>query len=149
MRTPIARTASAALLGVLSATASFAEPLNPRDYGLLDVAEALASLPESSERTIREVRLLDNGDLGVRVFRIYGPVPEHHHAFSDTLLKVLAGEAEIAIDGGKPFTAAPGDVVFWQAGVPHAVLSVAGGPVDFLAIDTPTRREGDVVGANH
>lgn len=149
MRTVLARHAAAALLGAVLALPVSAESLTGRDYGRIDVAEAQASLPESSENTIEEARLLDNGDLGMRVFRIYGPVPEHHHTFSDTFLKVLGGEAEIAIDGKKPFTVIPGDVVFWRAGVPHAVFSIAGGPVDFLSIDTPTRREGDVVRADH
>lgn len=121
-----------------------AEALLPADYGHFDLAAVRAELPKESDRAMVERRLVDNGGTGVRVFRVYRPIAAHYHHYSDTVLKVLAGEADLVIDGGEPLHVQPGDVVFWRAEVVHAVTGVRKGPVDFLAIDTPVRRPDDV-----
>jgi mannose-6-phosphate isomerase-like protein (cupin superfamily) len=116
----------------------------PQTFGKLDVQAAIDSLPKSSDKPFIDVRLADNGEVGVRVFRVYNPVPNHNHAFSSTYLSIKSGRAIFSIDGGKPFEAAAGEMVFWGRGVNHQVIRILEHPLVFLAIDAPTRRHSDV-----
>ncbi|MGB1800335.1 MAG: cupin domain-containing protein [Gammaproteobacteria bacterium] len=121
---------------------SFAQ--EPKSFGNFNVKAAIDSLPETSIKPFVEIRLVDNGEIGVRVLRVYNPVPRHSHAYSSTYLKIESGRALFSIDGGKPFEAGAGDFVFWERGVEHEVLQILEHPLTFLAIDSPTRREGDI-----
>lgn len=116
----------------------------PQSSGKLDVQSAIKSLPKESEKPFVEVRLADNAEVGVRVFRVYNPVPAHSHAYSSTYLSIQSGRGIFSIDGGKPFEAGIGDMVFWGRGVNHQVIEILEHPLTFLVIDAPTRREGDV-----
>ena len=116
----------------------------PQAYGKFDLKAVIDSLPESSDKPYAEVRLLDNGGLGVRVVRVYHPVPRHHHDFSSTYLSIQSGRALFSIEGGEPFEAGAGEMVFWERGIDHEVVRILSHPLVFLIIDTPTRREGDV-----
>lgn len=121
---------------------SFAQ--EPKAYGSFNVNAAIDALPETSIKPFVDARLVDNGGIGIRVFRVYNPVPRHNHAYSSTYLKIESGRALFSIDGGEPFEAGAGDFVFWQRGIDHQILQILEHPLTFLAIDTPTRREGDV-----
>jgi len=116
----------------------------PQAYGAVNIQAAIKALPDSSNKPFEEKRLVDNGEVGVRVFRVYNSVPVHNHAYSSTYLKIESGSAIFSIDGGKPFKASAGELVFWERGVNHQVLEVLSHPLVFLAIDAPTRRENDV-----
>lgn len=120
------------------------EKIFPKIFGSADSNAAIASLPEKSEKPFVDRQLIDNGDLGMRVFRVYNPVPRHQHKFSDTYLYIVSGEAEILINGKDKMHGKPGDVLFWQAGVDHEVPRIIKHPLVVLAIDNPFRREGDV-----
>lgn len=116
----------------------------PQPFGKLDVETAASSLPEMSDKPFEDAVLLDNGEVGVRVFRVYHPVPAHSHAFSSTYLTILSGRGVFKIEDGEPFEAGVGDMVFWERGVVHQVVEILEHPLNFLAIDAPTRRAGDV-----
>jgi hypothetical protein len=51
--------------------------LEPQFYGKRDITSALKALPTESDNVISEVRLIDNGDIGIRVFRVYDTVAQH------------------------------------------------------------------------
>lgn len=133
----------AALTGMSLTISATAQQL-PQSFGKIDVLAAIDSLPESSDKPFVDRRLADNGEVGVRVFRVYNPVPTHNHAFSSTYLSIKSGRAIFSIDGGQPFEAAAGEMVFWSRGVNHQVIKILEHPLVFLAIDAPTRRQNDV-----
>lgn len=116
----------------------------PVAFGKLDIQSAIAALPESSDKPFEDIRLLDNGEVGVRVFRVYNEVPRHNHAYSSTYLKIESGRALFSIEGVEPFEAGTGDIVFWERGIDHEVTKILEHPLVFISIDAPTRREGDV-----
>ena len=133
----------AAITAMTLSIPSMAQQL-PQNFGKLDVQAAIDSLPKSSDKPFIDVRLADNGEVGIRVFRVYNPVPIHNHAFSSTYLSLKSGRAIFSIDGGQPFEAAAGEMVFWGRGVNHQVIKILEHPLVFLAIDAPTRRHNDV-----
>jgi len=113
-------------------------------FGKLDITAAIASLPKTSDKPFVDVRLLENGEIGVRVFRVYNPVPRHSHTHSSTYLNIVSGRGIVRIDGGEPFEAGVGDMVFWERNVDHEVVKILEHPFTFLVIDAPVRQEGDV-----
>lgn len=134
-----------ATFALVALAASFsAHALEPQQYGKVDIDAATSQLPTNSDKVLEEARLVDNATTGVRVFRVYRPVPRHHHKFADTYLKILSGKAEVSIDGEKPFVASAGEMVFWRAGVDHEVTRIIQEPLVFLVFDSPVRRKGDV-----
>lgn len=133
-----------ALLTAIILTTPVSAQQLPKTFGKLDVQAAIDSLPISSDKAFIDVPLADNGEVGIRVFRVYNPVPKHNHAFSSTYLSIKSGRAIFSIDGGKPFEAAAGEMVFWGRGVNHQVIRILEHPLVFLALDTPTRRHNDV-----
>lgn len=135
--------AIAAVLGI-AAIAANGHAVEPQTFGHLDIGGAVAKLPRTSKHVLEEQRLIDNGLTGVRVFRVYKPVPRHHHKYADTYLYILSGRAEVSINGRKPIVAGAGSLVFWQNGVDHEVTQILDEPLVFLAFDSPVRREGDV-----
>lgn len=116
----------------------------PVSFGKLNLKDAIASLPKMNEKPFKSISLLDNGETGVRVFRVYNPVPKHHHAYSSTYLTIYSGRARFRIDSGKLIEAAAGDMVFWERGIDHEVVEIIEHPLIFIAIDAPVRRDDDV-----
>lgn len=135
---------SAGIVGLGSSVGAKDDIVVPQAFGKLDIAAAVKAMPETSDRPLVEKRLLDNGTTGIRVFRVYKPVPRHHHKFSDTYLYVLSGEAEVEIEGKTKMIAKAGDLAFWTSGTDHEVTRLVKEPFILLAIDSPFRREGDV-----
>lgn len=132
------------LLFVLFVLSFNAVAEQPEPFGKLDISAAIKSLPEASDKPYVDVRLVDNGTTGVRVFRVYNPVQRHNHAFSSTYLKIESGRAIFRLEGETTFEAGAGEVIFWQQGIDHEVVEILKEPLVFLAIDTPTRRVDDV-----
>ncbi len=116
----------------------------PRQYGSVSVTDAVSDLPNTSDKPLEHVHLVNNGAVGIRVFRIYSPVRRHQHRYSDTYLHILSGRAVFAIEDNEPFAAGAGDLLFWQQGTDHQVIRVIEGPLVVYAVDTPTRRLDDV-----
>lgn len=112
----------------------------PKRYGKANIANAIAALPQASERVLEDVQLVDNGSLGVRMFRVYGPVPRHRHQYSDTYLHIVSGRGEFAVEDEPSFEAGEGDMIFWVRGTDHQVVRVIEEPLVVYAIDSPTRR---------
>ena len=133
-----------AVLTAMTLTTPVLSQQLPQTFGKLDIQTAIDSLPKNSDKPFIDVRLADNGEVGVRVFRVYNPVPTHNHAFSSTYLSIKSGRAIFSIDGGQPFEAAAGEMVFWGRGVNHQVIKILEHPLVFLVIDAPTRRHNDV-----
>jgi quercetin dioxygenase-like cupin family protein len=132
---------------VLSTAAHSKHTVAPMTFGQIDVESAIKSLPSKSDKALEEVRLIDNGHLGIRVFRIYSPVGRHQHQFSDTYLHILSGKAEFAIEDGETFQAGEGELIFWVKGTDHSVLKIIEHPLVVYAVDGPTRRPNDVLKA--
>ncbi len=124
---------------------NFAEAITPKRYGKANIANAIATLPQTSERVLEDVQLVDNGSLGVRMFRVYGPVPRHQHQYSDTYLHIVSGRGEFAVEDEPAFEAGEGDMIFWVRGTDHRVVRVIEEPLVVYAIDSPTRRPDDVL----
>lgn len=139
------RLASLLILSGLCASVARADE-GPRDYGRLDLDAAISRLPAQSDKPFVDARLLDNGPIGVRVFRVYHRVPRHHHAFSSTYLVIQSGRARFRLEGKETFVAGKGDMVFWERGVDHEVTEILEAPLVFISVDAPTRREGDARG---
>ena len=116
----------------------------PVSFGKLDLNSAIASLPKMSVEPFESIALLDNGETGVRVFRVYNPVPRHHHAYSSTYLKIHSGRGRFRINNGNIIEAGAGDMVFWERGIDHEVVSIIEHPLTFIALDTQVRRDSDV-----
>ncbi len=135
--------ATAALMVLLALNqTSFAKL--PQEFGKLDLTLAINSLPKFSQKPFQDIRLLDNGETGVRAFRVYHPVPIHNHAYSSTYLSIHSGRGLFRIAGGDVIEAGVGDMVFWQRGVNHEVIRILEHPLTFIAIDAPVRRSDDV-----
>jgi len=131
------------IAAMLMAGTAFAGDMH-KTSGKLDITAAIASLPKTSDKPYVDVRLLENGDIGVRVFRVYNPVPRHSHSHSSTYLSIVSGRGVFRIDGGETFEAGAGDMVFWERNVDHEVIEILEHPFNFLVIDAPVRQKGDV-----
>ncbi len=127
----------------LSNGAVFAETVER--FGTRDLDAAIASLPSESRKPLEEVRLIDTGMVGVRVFRVYNVVPRHSHRYSSTYLTIRSGRGILRIEGGKEIEAGAGDMVFWERGVEHEIVKILEHPYVFIAVDAPVRRQGDVL----
>ena len=82
MNFDLTRTIQAAIFLVVSIVffhVSADELADSSVYGVIELEEAIATLPESSQKIIHDKRLLDEENRGVRVFRLYKPVPAHYH----------------------------------------------------------------------
>jgi mannose-6-phosphate isomerase-like protein (cupin superfamily) len=114
-------------------------------YGIIKLDEFISQLPESSQKIIHDKRLLDSENSGVRVLRLYQPVPPHYHEKSDTIIYLLEGEVSVAIQQGKMQRVQPGSVLHWKRGTVHAVPLIHTDTATFLAIDVPKRDPADAV----
>lgn len=140
----IIKFSSAVLAILLLLISGLTHAQEPQMYGKVSIEKAIAALPKSSDNGFEEIRLVDNGDTGIRVFRVYNPVARHNHSYSSTYLKIESGRGLFRLEGKETFEAKEGDLMFWQRGVDHEVVDIIKGPLVFLAIDTPTRRSDDV-----
>jgi len=116
------------------------------DSGRFNIAEVAASFPESAKSLLLDHYLTDQTSASVRVFRVYRETPPHHHDHSDEYLYVFSGRGTFWV--GDPSTEAefaPGQLLFFTRGMPHALPKILEGPVVFLAIDAPRRDPKDII----
>lgn len=132
-------------LVVTASIVSAEEKINTAPFGVIELEQAIADLPLASQKIIQDKRLLDSENKGIRVFRLYKPVPPHYHEKSDTILYLLEGEASFVIDQAAPKRVKAGSVLYWQRGVIHAVTEIHTETATFLAIDVPKRDPADAV----
>jgi mannose-6-phosphate isomerase-like protein (cupin superfamily) len=103
-----------------------------------------ATLPETAETMLTDIRLTDEEAASCRVFRVYRAVPAHFHTSCDEYLYVLSGAAQIAIADNPPYEIRPGELVFFKKNTVHALPQILEHPFTVLAIDTPRRPAEDV-----
>lgn len=121
------------------------EEADTSPYGVIDLKSIIEQLPELSGKIIVDERLLDGENNGIRVFRLYKPVPAHFHEKSDTIIYLLEGEVDVAIDNRPAQRVKPGTVLHWKRGITHAVPELHDRTATFLAIDVPARDPADAV----
>lgn len=114
------------------------------DQTFFDITALAATLPDSAETMLTDLRLTDETAASCRIFRVYTAVPAHFHTSSDEYLYVLSGSAEIVVASAEPHTLRPGDLVFFRKGIVHALPHILEHPFIVLAIDTPRRPPADI-----
>jgi len=115
------------IISVVSA-AQANEVTDTSPYGVINLKSIIEQLPETSEKIIVDERLLDGENNGIRVFRLYKPVPAHFHEKSDTIIYLLEGEVDVAIDNRSAQRIKPGMVLHWKRGITHAIPEIHGEP---------------------
>ncbi|HMF62475.1 MAG TPA: cupin domain-containing protein [Edaphobacter sp.] len=116
----------------------------PEESRFFNITQLAASLPDTAETMLTDLRLTDEQAASCRIFRVHHPVPAHYHTSCDEYLYVLSGRAEIAIADAAPRSIAPGELVFFKKNTVHALPRVLEHPFTVLAIDTPRRPPDDV-----
>ncbi len=112
-------------------------------------AEIAKNLPESATTMLADIYLTDRPDASSRVFRAYQGVPPHFHRECDEYLYVLSGRGTFWMeDASTEAEFGPGDMLFFERNVVHALPVLLEEPVIFLTLDTPRRSPGDVVFIN-
>lgn len=118
----------------------------PPNRGRFDIGAIAAALPESATTMLVDTYLTDRPAASARVFRVYRPTPAHYHEGCDEYLYVLSGRGTFWI--GEPSDEAefgPGQLLFFERGIVHAMPRLIEGPVVFLSVDTPRRAPTDVI----
>ena len=109
-----------------------------------DIIALAATLPETSETTLRDLRLTDEETASCRIFRTYRPAPMHFHTSCDEYLYVLQGRGVFLIAGEEPRELGPGELVHFKKRTVHGMPQILQHPFVVLAIDTPRRPPEDV-----
>jgi mannose-6-phosphate isomerase-like protein (cupin superfamily) len=107
--------------------------------------EIAASLPLTAKSMLADEYLVDRESASCRVFRIYRGVPAHFHDLCDEYLYVLSGRGTFWM--GDPSSEAefePGQLLFFERKIVHAVPTLMEEPVIFLSIDAPRREPTDI-----
>jgi mannose-6-phosphate isomerase-like protein (cupin superfamily) len=116
----------------------------PSDSRFFNIPALAATLPETAQTMLTDIRLTEEEAASCRVFRVYRPVPAHFHTSCDEYLYVLSGAAQIAIANDAPREIRPGELVFFKKNTIHALPQILEHPFTVLAIDTPRRPPEDV-----
>ncbi len=114
-----------------------------------DVRAIAASLPATASTLLVDRYLTDREAASARVFRVYKGTPAHYHAHCDEYLFVLSGRGTVWMeDAATKAEFAPGDLLFFERGVVHAMPELLEEPVVFLSVDTPRREPTDIIFVN-
>lgn len=113
------------------------------DGAFFDIAALAATLPNTSDTLLRDLRLVDREAASCRIFRVYRPAPLHFHTSCDEYLYVLQGRAVMTVEGTTR-TVGPGDLVHFHRKAVHGTPELLEHPFVVLAIDTPRRPPDDV-----
>ncbi len=123
-----------------------ADPAPPQAFARFDIRAIAASLPDAAETLLVDRYLTDREAASARVFRIYRGTPPHYHANSDEYLYVLSGRGTFWMDDPSNQAAfGPGDLLFFERGIVHALPDIIEAPLVFLSVDTPRRNPTDVI----
>lgn len=109
-----------------------------------ELDQLAASLPESSETMLIDVRLTDEPAASSRIFRIYRPVPRHFHKGCDEYLLVLKGRALFVVEDRPEIELHSGQLQFFRRNVIHGFPAILEHPFVILSFDTPRRDPDDV-----
>ncbi len=117
-----------------------------QSFARFDLGAIAAGLPETASTLLVDRYLTDREAASARVFRVYRGTPPHYHANSDEYLYVLSGRGTFWM--GDPCDKAefgPGDLLFFERGIVHALPDLVQEPVVFLSVDAPRRDPKDVI----
>jgi mannose-6-phosphate isomerase-like protein (cupin superfamily) len=109
-----------------------------------NITELAATLPETAETMLKDIRLVDAEAASCRIFRTYHPAPMHFHKTCDEYLYVLQGRGLFVIEGDAPREVGPGELVHFKKNTVHGMPEILEHPFVVLAIDTPWRAPDDV-----
>ena len=85
------------------------------DYGVINIAGFIQSLPEKSDRILIDRKLVSLDNSGARIVRFYNPAPLHYHAQSDTYLFILSGKVRFQIAQEEETSdIEKGTLIFWK-----------------------------------
>ncbi|GJD61893.1 cupin domain-containing protein [Methylobacterium frigidaeris] len=122
------------------------DPKAALQRGRFDIGVIAAALPDSATTMLVDTYLTDRPAASARVFRVYRPTPAHYHAGCDEYLYVLSGRGTFWIgDASDEAEFGPGQLLFFERGVVHALPRLIEEPVVFLSVDTPRRAPTDVI----
>ena len=108
-----------------------------------------ASLPSSADTLLVDHYLTSNMAASARLFRVYRPTPPHYHRSCDEYLLVLSGRGTFWIeDAATEAEFGPGELLFFEKGIVHALPKIIADPVVFLSVDAPRREPTDIVFVN-
>ncbi|MEE8630263.1 MULTISPECIES: cupin domain-containing protein [Methylobacterium] len=122
------------------------DPTEKATSGRFDVRAIADALPASATTMLVDTYLTDRPAASARVFRVYRPTPAHYHEGCDEYLYVLSGRGTFWIgDASDEAEFGPGQLLFFERGVVHALPRLIEEPVVFLSVDTPRRAPTDVI----
>src|SRR5215470_16909434 len=111
------------------------DPIEPVNTGCFDVAEIASSLPETATTLLVDRYLTNREAASCRVFRVYRPTPPHYHATCDEYLYCLSGRGTFWMeDASRLAECSPGQLLFFERGVVHALPTILEEPLVFLSV---------------
>ena len=113
-----------------------------------DLQAIARAFPATAQTMLIDTRLTDEQQASARVFRVYRPVPAHFHTTCDEYLLVLTGRATFFLGDAPPFTAGPGELIFFKQGTIHGTPELLEEPFVVFAVDTPRRDPTDITFVN-
>jgi mannose-6-phosphate isomerase-like protein (cupin superfamily) len=119
-------------------------PVVSSKNGSFDLRALAATLPETAETMLLDMRLTDETAASSRLFRVYSEVPAHYHETCDEYLVVISGRARFVVGGAEPVELSPGQMQFFRRGVVHGFPEILEHPFVIFSVDTP-RRDPSVV----
>jgi mannose-6-phosphate isomerase-like protein (cupin superfamily) len=114
------------------------------DGKIFSIPDLAASLPDTADTMLTDIRLTDEEAASCRIFRVYRAVPAHFHTSCDEYLYVLSGAAQIIVANDAVREIRPGELVFFKKRTVHALPQILKHPFTVLAVDTPRRPPEDV-----
>ena len=113
--------------------------------GRFDVGAIAASFPATAETLLVDQYLTNREVASARVFRVYQPTPAHYHLQCDEYLYVFSGRGTFWMgDESTKAEFRPGQLLFFERGIVHAMPDLLEEPIVFLSVDTPRREPTDV-----
>jgi mannose-6-phosphate isomerase-like protein (cupin superfamily) len=119
-------------------------PLVPSVNGSFDLHALAATLPDTAETMLLDLRLTDEAAASARIFRVYKRVPAHYHENCDEYLLVISGRAKFALGTSEPEELSAGQMQFFRRGTVHGFPEILEHPFVIFSVDTPRRDPSDV-----
>lgn len=114
--------------------------------GRFNIGDIAESLPASATTLLIDRYLTDRPSASARVFRVYKPTPPHYHVNSDEYLYVISGRGTFWMQDPQSVAEfGPGELLFFERRIIHALPSILAEPLVFLSIDTPRRDPKDII----
>lgn len=128
--------------------ASIPHKLEYELFNFFDIDTIIDQFPNEADSTIVDVYLTDEPSSSSRLFRVYHPIPRHHHETCEEHLYLLTGKVALSIEDEAPRILAAGQLLTFERGTIHAITEILESPVVFFTVDAPRRVPTDVVYVN-